>query len=266
MKKLKTEEGVGFPLRLDDFRLMQDSSKEMVAHICKLLLQNRPYTSGILLAGSITTNLSASPKTCTTTDAVVYFQGEIYDVINDTVDAVDDGYPNWHLTPTEQVLSSRSYRDGVTRPVHVNSSMQLVSRHGYTTPCPEGSLDIGSAIKLAELIVVKQESYTQTAILMYGYEADGGNKVRFRRNDIGNLEIFGRFKVSSSPGSTLFMLPLGFRPAIAQTFFVFAEAPDGYNLIEKPIKIQVLPNGTVAINQYQDFSEGYYTICNTIFL
>lgn len=266
MKKLKTDEGVGFPLRLDDFRLMQDSSKEIVASVCEMLLQGKNEQFGLLLRGTITTNMSVSPKTCTTTDAVVYFQGEIYEVVNATVDAIDDEYANWHLTPSEQVLSSRSYRDAVTRPVHINSVMELISRHGYNTQCPAGSLDIGNALKIEQLIVIKQESYPQTAALGSGFEEDRGNKVKFRKNDIGNLEIYGRFKILTSPLSTLFTLPLGYRPSVAQTFFIFGESTATYNPIEKPIKVQVLPNGLVSVNQYQDFSEGYYSICNTIFL
>lgn len=260
MKILKTDVGVGFPIRLDDFRYMVEGLTDPLAALCEGIGALPDPGHGLLLSGTF----SVVEATATISDAWIYFDGEVYFIASQSLKAVNTAYPAWYFEVEEVEGTYRIFKDSVSRPVHVDRRLRLETYVGLDEP-PGGSLRHTNLVKLEDVLVFKTATSWQSPTLGSGSVNISGNSIRYRRNSLNNLEIMGKFKTSSSASATLFTLITGFRPSREQTITIFAETLM-YQLAEKPMNITITPSGLVSMSNYGDVGEGEYSFCNTIFL
>lgn len=258
MRIVKSDAGVGFPLRMDDLRYMTQGLTEALAATTAALGQLPSENHGILLRGT----LNISGNTAHISDALIYFNNEIFFIPQQSVVAVNPAYPGWAFSVQETVEATRTFKDGISRPVHVNRVMSMFSFSGLEEP-PSGTLNRQNLINLQNVYVLRSVTGWATVTLGAGSAHVAGNSVSWRINSLGNLEVRGAFTTSTSATTTLFTLPVGSRPPRNMRVTLFGTT-GMYELPENPMHVTFNASGSVEISNYSGISDGPYAFNHTI--
>lgn len=264
MKRLKTDEGIGFPIRMDDLQFLTDGTEEAITALCEQLCLFPDNTYGLLLKGSYDIH-GSGPYYATITNAIIYFNGKIYYVDEQTVEAIYSDYKLSYLEPESYNFNQRFFKDGSYRNVYTIPKL-ILKTNAFA---PDGCLSFNKIKRLSSIWVNQKKTAWQQITIGNGWQVDPNNPIRYRLNDIGNLEIIGRFKVvGENASSTLFTLPSGFRPLINQEIRLFAYNSAGY--LQTTLYATFKFTGEVSLELYWNDIEhtvdGYWTFCHTIFI
>lgn len=260
MKYVKSTEGVGFPLRMDDLRYMHESAKEVIDAIGYALLQNSDPSYGLHLKGGF----SFSGTTGTITEGYIYFLGEIFYVPAQSTEAPDMNYVGWYLEPEDVTEAYRVFKDGDTYGIHIRRQLKLVGWNPYNATIPDGVLVHTRLKKLTDVWLPNSNVNWTQPVLSNGYSNVSGKAVRWRKNKLGNIEIIGQFTYDSPGTSVLFTLPTGSRPTYEQRFTIFEEGD--YQFPINPVMVTVKPDGTVNVSSYGMSTSNVYAICNSVYI
>lgn len=263
MNRLLTKRG-GQDVRLNDLKFIEQSVYDVLHALAESFchLPNSD-TYGFLLSGSITYEGDVAEVV----NAYVYFKKEIFFVPSQTVQAPSVDYPGWYFRIEETEAKSRIFLDGSEKNIYAMRNLAMAGWNFYQYSDPGGIFLNLSNIKKPENYYMFKEASAGWAMpgVGAGWEEDPTNRVRYRRNNIGNVELLGRLKkTTANPSSTIYTLALNFRPAKSQTFIIGSR--NNMGATNSTISITAQANGAITVSTYDNLVDDYYEICHTIFL
>jgi len=262
--RLKTDEGVGYPLRLDQLVAVQDSLIAAISRLCTdALAAFGDDDHGLLLSGSI--EITGSNRDLYTTECVIAWRDKLYYLPDTAMSGGYGPYTAYALVPSTQTSMPLLYKDGNVRDTLITDTMDVVMYNGYGDPLPANSLSISNVHKFSELYLRNIAKTWLNASMLNDWESIIGDPIRYRRNNIGQLELRGSFRLASGGNQTLpiINLPAGYRPS-TNRYIMAASKDSATDPTDAPIMIVLSPNGDLGSLSPYDNVSGIYRLCHII--
>ena len=257
-KKLKTDGGIGYPIRTDHLTALQDSIYDLIARSLTEAIAgfNMDDSKAVLIKGIITKN--PSTYNLEVIDALVAWAGKIYYIPTQEVANVVGPYTGYYMTPSVVDIGDLMWRDGSIRPTMCYDILTITAYDDYSNDPPSGTLRYENIITIGSLFWPKQDSNYTVALLNNSWVHENLNPVKYKINQFGQLYLIGRFKLKDGglQNDPLFQLPVGARPSKPLYLTLFADAG---GIPELPIRIMIDKNGVVGgVHPYDTISRYYY--------
>ncbi len=258
-KKLKTDGGIGYPIRTDQLEALQHGIYDLIAKSLTEAIAGfgMDETKAVLIKGSIVKN--PSTYNLEVTDALVAWAGNVYYIPTQIVYNVAGPYTGYYLTPSIEATDELTWRDGIARPTMYYDILTITAFDDFINDPPAGSLDYQKIITISSLFWPKIQNNYHTAALNSNWDAELFNPVQYKINQFGQLYLRGRFKLAEggSQSAPLFTLPVGYRPSKPLHLTLFAH---NGNIPELPIRIVIDTSGEVGgVDPYDTISSYYYS-------
>lgn len=264
IKKLKTNEGVGYPIRLDHLVAMQDSLITAISRLCTDALGAfGDDDHGLLLSGSI--EITGSNRDLSTSECLIAWRDKLYYLPETTMSGAYGPYTAYALVPSTQSELPLLFKDGNVRDTLITDTMDVLMYNGYVDPLPDNSLSLSNINKFSSLYVRNISKTWLIASILNDWESIIDDPVRYRRNLIGQLELRGSFRLASGGDQTLpiINLPADYRPS-TNRYLLVASKHDASTPTESPIMLMLTPNGDLGgISPYDNVS-GIYRLGHVI--
>ena len=263
IKRLNSNAGVGFPIRLDHLDAMQNSLITAIANLCTDALCNfSDDNHGMLITGSI--SITGYTQNLATTDCLIAWQGKLYYLPETTIAGAYGPFTKYALLPSTSTELPLLYKDGNTHDTLIYDTLSVVMYYGYD-PQPDNSLDIAKVAKFSNLYVKNTPKSWTNAVMLNDWVSITGDPLRYRLNLIGQLELRGSIQLTTGGNQTLPItnLPTGYRPA-SNCYLLIAAKQDANLPTESPVMLILSPDGNLGGLSPYDTVSGIYRFSHVI--
>jgi hypothetical protein len=264
IKRLNSNAGVGFPIRLDHLNAMQNSLITAIARLCTdALCAFGDDNHGMLITGSI--SITGYNRDLATTDCLIAWQGKLYYLPETTMSGNYGPYTNYALVPTTATELPLLFKDGNTHNTLIYDTLSVVMYNGYTDPQPDNSLEIDYVIRFSSLYVKNTPKSWTVAVMLNDWVSITGDPLRYRLNLIGQLELRGSIRLTTGGNQTLPItnLPTGYRPS-SNRYLLIAAKQDANSPTESPVMLILSPDGNLGGLSPYDTVSGIYRFSHVI--
>jgi len=203
---------------------LQDGNSQMVYAICKSVIQN----SGRTYSASVPYLFSSDSNTGSTSDGVVFFNGELY-VMNENT--AGDPYAIVDTTP-DPVADPLLFTDAVNRNVHNNR---------YLTYQVSGT---GALFAIADIVNIAAPTTTAITSFLNSWTATA-NTPKYSKAANGLVSLRGIFTKSGAiTSSVMTNLPVGYRPSQNMAFIVYLND----STVIKSCEISIATGGDITMD------------------
>jgi len=264
IKRLNSNAGVGFPIRLDHIDAMQNSLITAIARLCTDALCDFSYDNhGMLITGSI--SITGYNNDMSTTDCLIAWQGKLYYLPETTMSGNYGPYTKYALVPTTATELPILFKDGNIHNTLIYDTLSVVMYNGYTDPQPDNSLDIAQVAKFSNLYVKNTPKSWTVAVMLNNWVSITGDPLRYRLNLIGQLELRGSIRLTTGGNQTLPItnLPTSYRPS-SNRYLLIAAKQDANSPTESPVMLILTPDGNLGGLSPYDTVSGIYRFSHVI--
>jgi len=264
IKRLNSNAGVGFPIRLDHIDAMQNSLITAIARLCTdALCAFGDEDRGMLITGSI--SITGSNRDLATTDCLIAWRGKLYYLPETTMSGGYGYYTNYALVPSTSTELPILYKDGNTHDTLIYDTLSVVMFNEYSDPPPDNSLDVAQVAKFSNLYVKNTPKSWTVAVMLNDWESITGDPLRYRVNLIGQLELRGSIQLITGGNQTLPItnLPTGYRPS-SNRYLLIAAKQDANLPTESPVMLILSPDGNLGGLSSYDTVSGIYRFSHVI--
>jgi len=264
IKRLNSNAGVGYPIRLDHLNAMQDSLITAIARLCTdALCAFGDDDRGMLITGSI--SITEYNRDLATTDCLIAWQGKLYYLPETTISGAYGPYTEYALLPSTSTELPLLFKDGNTHDTLIYDTLSVVMFNGDTEPQPDNSLNVRLVAKFSNLYVKNTPKSWALAVMLNDWEVIADDPLRFRLNLIGQLELRGSTRLNTGGNQTLPItnLPIGYRPS-SNRYLLVAAKNDANLPTVSPVMLILSPDGNLGGISPYDTVFGIYRFSHVI--
>ena len=221
------------PFKVESKAFMQDANKEMVQSLCRNIISNRG-----LIYSPTTPYFISSFSTSFTSDGAVFFGDELYIMRENSSSLL---YAKIDTTP-DPVADPTTFSDGVIQNIHNNRYLT------YSNAATGSLFPVANIINVAIRTVIPFINITPNANWVVSSTYFGSpNVFQYRKNSNNEIEFRGFVQnTDSGVTSTVFVLPVGFRPTNVKEFGCRSAvtAGGGGSGVTRAV---IFPNGNVNV-------------------
>lgn len=264
IKRLNSNAGVGFPIRLDHLDAMQGSLITAIARLCTdALCAFDDVDHAMLITGSI--SITGFNRDLATTDCLIAWNGKLYYLPATTMAGGYGPYTDYALVPSTLTELPLLFKDANTHDTLIYDTFTVVMFNGYTDPRPDNSLDIDYIERFSSLYVPNKNISWTNALVLNDWESITGDPLQYRLNLIGQLELRGSVQLTTGGNQTLPIttLPIGYRPS-SNRYLLIAAKQDTSAPTESPVMLILSPDGNLGGLSPYDTVSGIYRFSHVI--
>lgn len=262
IKNYKIDEGIGYPIRMDLLKDVQDSNIAALSRFIRSIAQVVDDDHYVLISGSIT----QQGYDLIISDAWLAWQDRLYYLPSQTIFGAFGPYSGFYMEPSKYYDRQLMWKDSVERPTIYYDTGNIISYNLYSDENPPGTLDLFEKVNINDIYVKKQSIIYNTLALGADWVHHPTNPVQYAVNQFKQLYLRGKFRLNTGGLQTnpITTLPVSARPTVPLEIMVAARNSDNGSL-EFPINVSIMPTGIIGnISYYDTVSDGYYTFSHVI--